>query len=405
MLPTVIIGSQWGDEGKGKVVDYLASKTDVVVRFNGGNNAGHTVVVQKESFKLSLIPSGVLYNKVLCLAQGVVVDPSILIKEIDFFEKRFGKKLKLAIDPRLHIVMPYHKAWDAATEVWRGKAKVGSLHLGIGYTYSDRTNRLGIRFEDLVDPKRLKKAIDFNYDIKKAIIEKAYPGKLDISKNDIYKIYLKYGLRLKPYLKDVSLLVYNAIQQNKKILFEGAQGTFLDMAFGTYPYTVACETLAGSVFPSVGIGPQKVNVIGIVKAYTTRVGGGPFPTELFTAVGEKIRQVGGEIGTVSRRPRRTGWLDLTMIREANRLNGFTKICLTKLDVLSGISPLKICTNFNKVSPCYEVFDGWKEDISKIRSFKKLPKNCQKYVNFIEKFLKVPVKYISVGAERKALIKN
>lgn len=423
MNSTIVVGSQWGDEGKGKVVDYLAGKSDMIVRFNGGNNAGHTVVVKGEKYKLSLLPSGVLYNKILCLAQGVVIDPEILVKEIDLFEKKLGRKLKLFIDLRCHMVMPYHKAWDAATEAWRGKAKVGSLHLGIGYTYSDRTNRFGVRLEDLMDPIRLKKALEQNYNIKKAIIEKAYPGKLDISLKAIYKAYNKLGKRLKPYSADVSLLVSQALKKSQNILFEGAQGAFLDLAFGTYPYTVACSTLAGAVFPAVGIGPQKMNVVGLVKAYTTRVGGGPFKTELFNAVGEDIRERGGEFGTVSKRPRRCGWLDLTMIRYALRINGFSQICLTKLDVLTGIKKIKICVgykikgktlsrefpslsdDFAKAQPVYQELLGWKEDISKIKTFIKLPKACQKYILFIEKSLGIPIKYISVGAERNALIKK
>ncbi len=423
---TVVVGSQWGDEGKGKIVDYLSPKFDLCVRFNGGNNAGHTVVVDGEAFKLSLIPSGVLYNKTLCLAQGVVIDPLVLINEIEFFEKRFNKKIKLLIDPRAHIVMPYHKAWDAATEHWRGKGKVGSLHLGIGYTYSDRTNRFGVRFEDLIDSKRLAESLKNNYSIKKDIITKAYKWKMEIKEKDILKEYLAYGKRLLPYLGDVSEHVAEIIDKNtlkgasKKILFEGSQGSFLDMAFGTYPFTVACPTISSAVFPSVGIPAQEIEVLGLIKAYTTRVGGGPFKTELMDKTGDKIREVGKEFGTVSKRPRRIGWLDLPMIRYANRINGYTNLAITKLDVLSGIKTLKVCTyyqlgtkklkvfpslqnDFIKVKPIYKEFSGWDEDISQIENYKDLPKNCKKYLEFIETSLKVPIKYISVSPERKAVI--
>lgn len=417
---TVVMGSQWGDEGKGKIVDYLSPKYDLCVRFNGGNNAGHTVVVNGEAFKLSLIPSGVLYNKTLCLAQGVVIDPLVLINEIEFFEKKLNRKVKLMIDPRAHIVMPYHKDWDAATEHWRGEGKVGSLHLGIGYTYSDRTNRFGVRFEDLIDSKRLAESLNNNYSIKKEIITKAYKWKMNSKENEIYKEYLEYGKKLLPYLGDVSEFVADKNDKDKKILFEGSQGTFLDMAFGTYPFTVACPTISSAVFPSVGLPAQEIEVVGLVKAYTTRVGGGPFKTELLNKTGEKIREVGREFGTVSKRPRRIGWLDLPMIRYAHRINGYSNLAITKLDVLSGIKTLKICTHyllgtkrlkvfpslqkdFVKVKPIYKEFEGWDEDIRQMENYKDLPKNCKKYLDFIESSLNVPIKYISVSPERKAVI--
>ncbi len=417
---TVVVGSQWGDEGKGKMVDYLSPKFDVCVRFNGGNNAGHTVVVNNEAFKLSLVPSGVLYNKTLCLAQGVVIDPLVLINEIDFFEKKLNRKIKLKIDPRAHIVMPYHKDWDAATEHWRGKKKVGSLHLGIGYTYADRTNRFGVRFEDLVNPKRLEESLKNNYSIKKDIITKVYGWKMKNKEADIYNEYLKYGKKLLPYLADVSEFVSKKSKENKNILFEGSQGAFLDLAFGTYPFSVGCQTISSAVFPSVGFPAQEIKVVGLVKAYTTRVGGGPFKTELINKVGEKIREVGKEFGTVSKRPRRVGWLDLPMIRYADRLNGYSSLAITKLDVLSGINKLKICTHyklgtkklkvfpslqsdFQKVKPVYKEFDGWKEDISQIKKYNDLPKNCIKYLEFIESQLKIPIEYVSVSPERKDVI--
>lgn len=406
MKALAVIGSQWGDEGKGRIVDFLAPKADIIVRFNGGNNAGHTVVVGDESFKLSLIPSGVLFKKQLAIAQGVVINPEILVQEIDFFEKRLGRRLELALDWRCHIVMPYHQAWDAATEAWRGKEKVGSLHLGIGYAYSDRTNRFGLRLEDLIDSKKLGQALDRNFDLKKAMITSVYGQKFTLKKEAIFKAYRRYGRRLKPYLADVSRLLSEALHQNRRVLFEGAQGTLLDLAFGTYPYAVGCQTISGAIFSSCGLAPFKLKVLGVVKAYTTRVGGGPFKTEIFGSQAEYIREKGGEYGTVSKRPRRIGWLNLVDLREAARLNGFQQIALTKLDVLSGVKKLKIAVDCSTPGkPVYQTLPGWQEEIGETRKFKDLPENCQKYVRLIESRLKTPLKYLSVGPERKALIKD
>lgn len=406
MKALAVIGSQWGDEGKGKIVDFLTPKADIIVRFNGGNNAGHTVVVDNESFKLSLLPCGVLFQKQLAIAQGVVINPEILIQEIDFFEKRFKQKLKLAIDWRTHIVMPYHQAWDAATEAWRGKEKVGSLHLGIGYTYSDRTNRFGLRLEDLIDSKKLGQALDRNFDLKKAMITAVYGQKFTLKKEAIFKAYCQYGRRLKPYLADVSRFLSQSLRAGKRVLFEGAQGTLLDLAFGTYPYTVGCQTISGAIFSSCGLAPFKLKVLGVVKAYTTRVGGGPFATEIFDSQAENVRERGGEYGTVSQRPRRIGWLDLVNLQEAVRLNGFQEIALTKLDVLSGVKNLKIAIHYSaRGKPVYQILPGWQEEITAIRRFKDLPKNCQQYVRLIEKNLKTPIKYLAVGPERKALIQR
>lgn len=412
--PLVVIGAQWGDEGKGKVVDLLAKEADLVVRFNGGNNAGHSVVVDGEKFKLSLIPSGVIQQKKLFLAQGVVIDPKVLLDEISFFEKR-KIPLDLMIDPRVHIVMPYHKALDAATEAWKGKKATGSLHLGIGYCYEDKNNRFGIRFEDLIKPKYLKEKLQMYFPQKKKQIELIFGQKVMIEENDIYKTYVEYGKKLKKYLGDVSTYVGASIKK-KKVLFEGAHGTFLDGVFGTYPYTVAIHTMSGAIFPYVGIAPRQIYSMGIVKAYTTRVGNGPFPTELHDKVGEKIREVGQEFGTVSKRPRRCGWLDLCMLRTAHRLSGFNYITITKLDVLSGLSELKVCVayelngkkikelpasihDFPKCKPVYKVFKGWTADISKIKKYEDLPEEAKKYVEFIVKELCIPIAILSVGPGR------
>lgn len=419
-FPLVVVGAQWGDEGKGKVVDILAKDADYVVRFNGGNNAGHTIVLGKEKFPLSLLPSGVLNSKKLLIAQGTVIDPKILIDEIKFFEKR-GLKVDLMIDPRVNIVMPYHKEMDRATEIWKGKKATGSLHLGIGYCYEDKNNRFGVRFEDLINPKALKEKIEMYFPIKKRQIELVYGQKMQARQDKTYETYKFYGQKLKKYLGDVSEVSSSSIKKNKKVLFEGAHGTFLDGIFGTYPYTTAVYTISGSVFPYVGIPPQKIYGMGIVKAYTTRVGNGPFPTELFDKTGEHIRIKGREFGTVSKRPRRCGWLDLPMLRTAIRLSGFDYLCLTKLDVLSGFDSISVATHYklgNKIlltipslmndfarcKPVFKQFKGWRRDISNVTKFKDLPKEAQVYVKFIQLSLKVPVKYVFVGPERQQTIK-
>ncbi len=416
--PLAIIGSQWGDEGKGKIVDLLAKQADYVVRFNGGNNAGHSVVLNGEKYKLSLMPSGILQRKRLFLSQGVVVTPDILISEIDFFEKR-GIKINLTIDPRVNIVMPYHKELDTATEVWKGKSATGSLHLGIGYCYEDRNNRAGIRFEDLINPKILKEKLEKIFPMKKAQIEKVFGYQTNLKLVEIYDDYQKYGQRLKKYLGDVAKIVQNDIK-NKKIIFEGAHGTFLDGNFGTYPFTTAVNTISGGIFSYVGFPPQKIYSLGVVKAYTTRVGNGPFPTELSDATGEKIRSQGGEFGTVSKRPRRCGWLDLPLVRTARALSGFDYLAITKIDVLSDLAEIKIgvgyklygkalkevpplMDDFGKCAPIYKKFKGWQQDISQIKKFGNLPKETKLYLKFIEKELKVPIKIVSVGAERQANI--
>jgi len=442
-FPLVVIGAQWGDEGKGKIIDIFSQQADYVVRFNGGNNAGHTVVVDGEKFPLSLLPSGVLQEKHLCIAQGAVIEPSILLKEIDFFEKR-GTKVKLTIDPRVHVVMPYHKELDRATEVWKGKKATGSLHLGIGYCYEDKNNRFGVRFEDLINPKLFKEKLEMFFPLKKRQIELVFGQKTNLTIEKIYKEYIDYGKKLKKYLGDVSLLIQNELNshaelvsasdftknrsrnkfgmtnKNKKVLFEGAHGTFLDGVFGTYPYTTAVYTISGSVFPYVGISPRKIYSLGVVKAYTTRVGNGPFPTELFDKTGEEIRKNGGEFGTVSKRPRRCGWLDLCLLRTAKRLSGFDYIALTKLDVLSNLSSIKVCTHyligsrkyqevpslmteFSKCKPVLVEFKGWKKDISQVNKFQDLPGEAKIYIKFIEKKLQVPIYYIFVGPERSQTI--
>lgn len=418
LFPLVIIGAQWGDEGKGKIVDLFSEKADYVIRFNGGNNAGHTVVFNDERYNLSLLPSGILHGKKLLISQGCVISPKVLLNEIKFFSKK-GLKINLTIDPRVHIVMPYHVELDEATERWKGKKATGSLHLGIGYCYEDKNNRSGVRLEDLVQSKILREKLKVFLPLKKLQVEKVYKMKSKLSFEKIYKEYNSYGRKLKKYMGDVSLITSDNISK-KNFLFEGAHGTFLDPVFGTYPYTVAIHTMSGAIFPYVGIAPLKINSIGVFKAYTTRVGNGPFITELNNKVSDSIREVGKEYGTVSKRPRRIGWLDLPMLRTACRLSGFSSLALTKIDVLSKIQVIKICTSYSikgkkldeipaltadtkKCKPVYKEFKGWMQDIAGVKKFSDLPANAKTYINFIEKELKVPVELISFGAERNANI--
>ena len=417
-FPLVVVGAQWGDEGKGKIVDVLAEQADIVIRYNGGNNAGHTVVVRNDIFKLSLLPSGVAQKKHLVIAQGCVVDPKTLLDEITMI-KHHHLPIHLSIDPRVHLVMPYHKALDRATELWKGKKATGSLHLGIGYCYEDKNNRFGIRLDDLNHPQIFKEKIKTISSLHLKRIQHVYEQKESFNINEIFNTYISYGKKLKQYIEDTSMLVEKSLK-TKKVLFEGAHGTLLDPVFGTYPYTVAIHTISGGIFPYVGISPRAINSLGIVKAYTTRVGNGPFPTELFDVTGEIIRKIGHEFGTVSKRPRRCGWLDIPALRTATRLSGFTSLAITKLDVLSALTTIKVCISYkikNKnyteipastyeyenCKPIYKTFNGWRKDISKIRKFSDLPKEVKAYIKFIEKELNVPIKIISVGPERKANI--
>jgi adenylosuccinate synthase len=418
MTSLSVVGLQWGDEGKGKIIDALASSFDYVVRWNGGNNAGHTVVVNGEKYPLSLVPSGVLQGKLLLIGQGVVINPLVLLTEIAGLRHR-GIKADITIDPRCHIVMPYHKLLDKATELWKGKMATGSLHLGIGYCYEDRNNRAGVRLEDLVRPKKLKSQLERLLPIKKAIIEKAYGMPTDLTVDQIMKEYVPYGRKLAKYVGDVSKIVSQNMSK-KSFLFEQAHGTMLDPVFGTYPFTVAPSTISSSLFPSVGIASCTLPVVGVTKAYTTRVGNGPFPTELFDKTGEFIRTSGNEFGTVSKRPRRCGWLDFAVLRYSVRLNGCTGLAVTKLDVLSSLSTLQVCMGYRyqgktlkefpsemailpDCKPIYKTVPGWMSDITQIRTFAHLPQNAKRYIAMIEKEVGVPVQYISVAAERKALI--
>lgn len=417
-FPLAIIGSQWGDEGKGKIVDLLSKQADIVVRFNGGNNAGHTVIYKNEDVHLHVLPSGIFHEKKVVITQGAVFDPEILLSELEFCQKR-RIKLDLIIDYRVNMVMPYHRLLDKATEAWKGKKATGSLHLGIGYCYEDRNNRSGIRCEDLLYPKILKEKIFTIFPLKKSIIEKAYGGKVDINEEQICKRYLFFAKIFKKYIKDAAVFLHDNWTK-KKILFEGANGTMLDGNFGTYPYTVACNAFSSSIFPYAGLPPEKLNTYGIVKAYTTRVGGGPFATEQQNGYGEALQKVGKEFGATSGRKRRCGWLDLCVLKYAHRLNHFNNLIITKIDVLSQFKEIPVCIayqikgkkiyefpsithDYYHCKPVYKVFKGWQKDISQITKYQDLPQEAKIYLKFIEKELNIPIKIISIGPKRNQIM--
>lgn len=418
MKPTVIIGAQWGDEGKGKLVDALAKDFDVVARFNGGNNAGHTIIYNGEQCKLHVLPSGIFHKKKLLIAQGAVFDPEVLLTELEFCKKH-KIPLDLMIDYRVNLVMPYHKLMDGAHEAWKGKRATGSVKVGIGYCYEDRNNRSGIRTEDLLYPKILKEKLEILVPLKQDMLTKVYGLRLSLKPQVIYERLLIIAQILKPYLGDVSSFVSNNLDK-KSFLFEGAMGVLLDSQFGTYPNTVANNTIASSVFSSVGIPACPINVIGAVKAYTTRVGAGPFPTEQKNKIGETLQKVGTEIAATSGRIRRCGWLDLPIIRYAHRLNKFSEIALTKLDVLSEFTEIPVCVGYRvgrdsynefpplthlyqDAVPIYKTLPGWKKPLSNVKKIRNLPAEAGRYVSFIEKDLQIPVKYLSLGPSRKELL--
>lgn len=420
MKPTVVIGSQWGDEGKGKLVDALSSRYDIVGRFNGGNNAGHTVIYRGQQVKLHVLPSGVFNRKHLVIAQGAVFDPEVLYQELKFCQKN-KVKVDLLIDYRTNLVMPYHKLMDAASEAWKGKKATGSVKVGIGFCYEDRNNRSGIRCEDLLYPNLLKAKIRAIFPLKKAILEKVYGMSVKTSPDVIYRRLMDLSKVLLPFMGDVSSFILRNLNR-KTMLFEGAMATMLDASFGTYPYTVANHTLASAIFTSLGIPETPLRVIGVVKAYTTRVGSGPFPTEQTTDIGKTLQTVGKEIAATSGRIRRCGWLDLNLVRFAHRLNRFSCLAVTKLDVLGSLTKISVATgyklnrksinqfpaishDFYRCQPVYKSFSGWNKPLEQVKSYSDLPKTAKNYLEFIEREINVPIRYISVGADREALIQK
>ena len=418
MSTYVVVGLQYGDEGKGKITDVLSAKSDYVVRFQGGDNAGHTVYVGDEKFVLHLLPSGVLQCKGKCvIANGVVVNPKAFIHEIEEIEKRGLKTDHIFISRRAHVIMPYHILLDTYREEEEGGTQIGTTKKGIGPCYEDKIARVGIRMIDLLNPEILREKIEKNLKVNNALFEKYY-GKPALNIDEVYREFLEIGQQLKNRIVDTELELNEAIKEGKNILFEGAQALMLDIDFGTYPFVTSSSPSTGGVCTGAGIPPTSLqNLIGVAKAYCTRVGNGPFPSEQNDELGEKIRQVGHEFGATTGRPRRTGWLDLVSLKHACMINGINNLVITKLDVLTGIKNLKIVTKYktedNKIidyftssttklydyEPIYEVLDGWDEDITKARSYEELPKNAKKYIEFIENYLGINVYLVSVGPER------
>ncbi len=418
MPATIIVGAQWGDEGKGKATDLLADTTDLVVRYQGGNNAGHTVIVGDEVFKLHLIPSGILYDHVTpVIADGVVIDPKVMLQELDGLEERgLSPFSRLRVSGNAHLIMPYHRELDLLIERRLGKANLGTTKRGIGPAYADKASRVGLRFQDLFDEKIFRQKLEAVLVHKNEQLAKIY-NRLPMELEEIADEYLGYAERLRPLLTDTTELIHSSLEAGKHIILEGAQGTLLDLDHGTYPFVTSSNPVAGGALVGAGIGPKHVDrVIGITKAYVTRVGAGPFPTELFDAVGERMTEAGGEYGTTTGRRRRVGWFDAVLARYAERVNGFTDIFLTKLDVLSGFERLRIAVAyrydgveyenfpphqsiFHHAEPIYTELPGWEEDLSEVSRYEDLPRAARDYVDVLEEHTRAPVTWVSVGPKR------
>ena len=417
MSAVVIVGSQWGDEGKGKMTDYLSQDASMVVRYQGGNNAGHTIVFGGETYKLHLIPSGIFFSdKLSVIGTGVVVNPKAIVEELTYLNDKGVDVSGLRISSRSHVTLPYHILLDECQETAKGELKVGTTNKGIGPTYMDKAARVGIRIADLLDKDIFEAKLKSNLKEKNQLFEKIYnvtPLKFD----DIFEEFYEYGQQIKKYVTDTSVLVNDALDNGENVLFEGAQGVMLDIDHGTYPYVTSSNPIAGGITAGVGIGPNKVEtILGISKAYSTRVGDGPFPTELTDEIGDYIRETGHEYGTVTKRPRRIGWFDSVAMRHARRVSGITCLSLNLLDVLTNLKTIKICTSYlvdgkevdyypasltelAKCEPVYEEMPGWNEDITGIAEFSKLPINAQNYLNRLVEITGIPLATISVGPDR------
>jgi len=418
----VIVGTQWGDEGKGKVVDLLAEHADMVVRFQGGNNAGHTMVVEGEQFISHLVPSGILQGKTCLIGNGLVVDPAVLLEEIDYLSSK-GVDMspeKLKISGKAHLIMPYHRAIDNARERMKGDKKIGTTGRGIGPCYEDKATRRGVRFVELLNQVVFREKVATILDEKNFYL-KHYMDAETLALEPILAEYSSYAERLAPYVTNVSVVLSDGMQSGGQVLFEGAQGTHLDIDHGTYPYVTSSSTVAGNACCGSGVGPGKItDIIGIVKAYTTRVGEGPFPSELFDEIGDAIQQKGVEFGATTGRKRRCGWLDTVILENAARLNSLSGLAITKLDVLGGLAEIKICTAYDfkgqrlehfptdlnvlaACKPVYETHPGWDEDISGIRAYDDLPENARKYLERIQELAATPIQIVSVGPGRDETI--
>lgn len=424
MSAIAIVGTQWGDEGKGKITDYYSEDADIIARFQGGNNAGHTIVVGQEVYKFHLLPSGILRpEKTVLIGNGVVIDPDVLLKELDDIEKRGFAVKNLKISDRAHVIMPYHKLLDGLQDASKkdGK-KIGTTKRGIGPTYSDKIGRYGIRIGDLLDDEVLKDKLEYLVPLRQRMME-VYGGEERLSFEDIYEKCREWGQKLSQFITDTSVFVNHALDNGKNILLEGAQGTMLDIDFGTYPFTTSSHVVAGGACIGLGIGPGRIDrVVGVVKAYTTRVGGGPLPTELSDEMGEHLLKRGGEFGTTTGRPRRCGWLDLVVVKHAVRLNGLDAVVITKIDVLNGIPELKVCRayDFNgetleyfpsnlrvlaQCQPIFDTFSGWKDFTKEEglemadKGYDSLPPEMKEYCSYIEKQLGVRIDIVSLGPGR------
>lgn len=421
-MPSVaVVGSQWGDEGKGKITDYLAEAAEVVVRYQGGNNAGHTVIVGDQIFKLHLIPSGAIHPHTDCvIGNGVVVDPEVLLQEVDNLAERGVRDLQLHVSDRAHVILTYHKLQDELEEALRGDEKIGTTGRGIGPAYADKIARCGIRMVDFVDPARFRERLATVLPAKNRLLQRVYDHS-GVELDELVAAYAPFAERLRAYVKDTSVLVADALASGKRVLFEGAQGTMLDIDHGTYPFVTSSSPTAGGIGPGVGVSPRAIDrILGVAKAYTTRVGTGPFPSELHDEIGARIRERGKEYGTTTGRARRCGWFDAVVVRYAARVNGMTDLALMSVDTLGGFDEVKVCVAYNyrgqrleafparhdileECEPIYETFPGWSPDLAGITTWEGLPQAARAYVEGVEKWVGVPVSTVSIGRPRDATI--
>ena len=421
MPATVVVGAQWGDEGKGRVTDLFARQADYVVRYQGGNNAGHTIVIGAERFALSLVPSGVMYPSVIpVIASGVVVDPQVLLDEIVMLRDRGVDPSRLRLSGNAHLIMPYHRKLDLVMERYLGRNRIGTTKRGIGPAYTDKYARTGVRVQDLFDPDIFRDKLEAVLAEKNKVLTRVY-NQLPMRSEGIVSEYLRYAESLLPLVEDTSHLIWEALQAGRTVLFEGAQGTLLDIDHGTYPFVTSSNPTAGGAAIGSGVGPKAIDrVVGVAKAYISRVGSGPFPTELFDRAGDRMVEVGHEFGTVTGRRRRCGWLDLVALRYARRVNSLTELFITKLDVLSGFDSIRVATGYTSggdtytefprqqrvlynCRPLYTELPGWHEDITTAREFSELPLHARRYIEFIEDQVGIPVNWVSVGPEREQVV--
>lgn len=417
MASVVVVGTQWGDEGKGKITDFLSEKAEVVARYQGGNNAGHTIIFNGNKYKLHLVPSGIFYTDKLCvIGNGMVIDPRALVQEIQYIHDQGFTTRNLKISNRAHVILPYHLKLDAAEEDSKGANKIGTTRKGIGPAYMDKAARVGIRIADLLDPEEFKVKLQRNLEEKNRLLTKVYEVE-GLTFEEIYSEYLEMAEIIRPYVTDTSVVLNDALDEGRRVLFEGAQGVMLDIDQGTYPFVTSSNPIAGGVCIGSGVGPSKIHrVVGVAKAYTTRVGDGPFPTELNDEIGDQIRETGNEYGTTTGRARRVGWFDSVVVRHARRVSGITDLSLNSIDVLTGIEKVKICTAYEykgeiiesfpaslkvlaECKPIYEELPGWTEDLSGVRSLDDLPANARHYLERVSQLTGIPLTIFSVGRDR------